>query len=62
MYPPKQRKEDISEKIRQLAHVIRRDKYVIIISILLAITVHMYVRYEKAKNNVPVVHELAVPD
>ena len=42
--------------------VVKRDKYVIIIALILAIAIHMYVRYEKAQNKAPIAHELTPRD
>jgi len=51
-----------SVKLREVTVIIKRDKYIIIIALIIAITVHMYVRYEMAQNKPPTVHELAPRD
>ncbi len=61
MRPSKKRKK-ISTKLREITVIIKRDKYVIIAALVLAIAIHMYVRYEKAQNNPPTVHELTPRD
>jgi hypothetical protein len=59
---PSKKRKKISTKLREIIVVVKRDKYVIIIALILAIAIHMYVRYEKAQNKAPIAHELTPRD
>ena len=55
-------RKKISEKLREVIMIIKRDRYIIIAALIIAIAVHVYVRYEKAQNKPPTVHELTPRD
>ena len=61
MHNGKQPKK-FSEKFERLKVIIRRDCLIIIVAVVLAISLHMYVKYEKAQNKSTVEQELKLRD
>lgn len=55
-------RKKISVKLREVIVIIKRDKYIIIAALIIAIAAYVHVRYEMVQNKPSTVHELAPRD